>query len=68
MLLGTLPSKIMEEIATEPTGSYAGPMKWTGSLSYVRLGESLCLASRVAWGLAQALLPSPIKVFAKSWD
>lgn len=65
---GCYSPKIMEKRAPETIGSYAVPMKRTGSPSYIYLGESLCPAGRVAWALARALLSSPRKVFAKSWD
>lgn len=47
-LLCTLPSRIMEKLATKTRGSYAGPRKCTGSSSYICLGELLCPAGRVA--------------------
>lgn len=67
-LLCTPAPQIVEEIATRTIGSYVGPVKRTGSPSYICLGESLCPAGRVARALACALLPLPRKAFAKSWD
>lgn len=46
-------------------GGRAGLRKCTGSPSCVRLGGSLCPASREACGLVHALPLSPIQVFAK---